>query len=85
MAWRESRHSFRRVGVYMVSITLGVGALVAIHSFRDDVSRSVQEEADVLMGANARLASGRVYPDSVARLLDSLRAEGVDCPVGRAV
>jgi putative ABC transport system permease protein len=78
MALRESRHSFRRVGVYMVSITLGVGALVAIHSFRDDVSRSVQEEADVLMGANARLASGRVYPDSVARLLDSLRAEGVE-------
>ena len=56
LAIREGRHSLRRVGVDMASISLGVGALVSIHSFRDDVARSVQQEADALMGANARLA-----------------------------
>lgn len=78
MALREGRHGLRRVGVYMASISLGVAALVSIHSFRDDVARSVQEEADVLMGANARLSSGRAFPDSVGRILDSLVAEGVE-------
>jgi predicted lysophospholipase L1 biosynthesis ABC-type transport system permease subunit len=53
------------VGIYMASIALGVGALVSIHSFRDDVARSVQEEADVLMGANARLQADQPLPPSV--------------------
>jgi len=78
LALRESRHGARRVGVYMASITLGVAALVSIHSFRDDVARSVQEKADVLMGANARLEASRPFPDSVGRIVDSLRAEGVE-------
>jgi len=78
LAIRESRHGARRVGVYMASITLGVAALVSIHSFRDDVARSVQEEADVLMGANARLEANRAFPDSVTRIVDSLRAAGVE-------
>ena len=77
LALRESRHGLRRVGIYMVSIALGVGALVSIHSFRDDVARSVQEEADVLMGANARLQADQPLPQSVEAVLDSLRAVGV--------
>jgi len=77
MALREGRHSLRRVGVYMVSITLGVGALVSIHSFRDDVARSVRDEAETLMGANARVESQRPFPDSVEAVLDSLTSAGV--------
>ncbi|MBM4183918.1 MAG: FtsX-like permease family protein [Gemmatimonadetes bacterium] len=76
LAIRELRHGFRRVGVYMASITLGVGALVSIHSFRDDVARSVQEEADVLMGANARLAGDAPLPANVESVLDSLGSAG---------
>lgn len=78
LALREGRHGLKRVGVYMVSITLGVAALVSIHSFRDDVSRSVRNEADVLMGANARLRARRPLPDSVTSILDSLEATGVE-------
>jgi len=77
LALREGRHGFRRVGMYMASITLGVAALVSIHSFRDDVARSVRNQADVLMGADARLAAGGPFPDSVAAVLDSLRNAGV--------
>jgi putative ABC transport system permease protein len=77
LALRESRHGLRRVGIYMVSIALGVGALVSIHSFRDDVARSVQEEADVLMGANARLRADQPLPPSVEAVLDSLQSDGI--------
>jgi len=78
LAIRESRHGFRRVGVYMASITLGVAALVSIHSFRDDFARSIQEEADVLMGANARLEDDKPFSPEVVAVLDSLGAAGVD-------
>ncbi|MGY8779705.1 MAG: ABC transporter permease, partial [Longimicrobiales bacterium] len=78
LALRESRYGFRRVGVYMASITLGVAALVSIHSFRDDFSRSVQEEADVLMGANARFADDKPIGPEIRAVIDSLRDEGVE-------
>ena len=78
LALRESRYGFRRVGVYMASITLGVAALVSIHSFRDDFSRSVQEEADVLMGANARFADDKPIGPEIQAVIDSLRDEGVE-------
>ena len=77
LALRELRHGVRRVGVYMASITLGVATLVSIHSFRADVARSVQEEADVLMGANARLSDDQPFAREVEQVLDSLRDGGV--------
>jgi putative ABC transport system permease protein len=77
LAMRELRHGLRRIGVYMVSITLGVATLVSIHSFRGDVARSVQAEADVLMGANARLDDDQPFAPEVLQVLDSLRAGGV--------
>ena len=57
LARRELRSSVRRIGVYMLSISLGVMALVAIHGFSADVNRSVQQEAETLMGANAQISS----------------------------
>jgi putative ABC transport system permease protein len=60
----------------VASITLGVAALVSIHSFRDDVSRSVQDEAETLMGANARFSDDKPLPPAVEAIIDSLRAEG---------
>lgn len=76
LAWWEGRASFRRVGLYGLSITLGVAALVAVRSFREDVERSVRTQAQVLMGADAKLDADRPFPDSVGIVLDSLRAEG---------
>jgi len=78
LALREGRHGLRRVGVYMASITLGVAALVSIHSFREDFARSVQEEAEVFMGANARLEDDAPFPPEVTAVLDSLRGAGVE-------
>lgn len=72
----ESRSAFRRVGIYALSISLGVAALVAVRAFRADVSRSVEREAQVLMGADVRLSAQKPFPDSVVRVVDSLVAAG---------
>lgn len=72
----EGRHALARVGVYMLSISLGVASLVAVRSFRADVSRSIRQESQVLMGADIRLGSRRPFPDSVTQVVDSLVAAG---------
>ena len=63
--------------MYMASIALGVAALVSIHSFREDFARSVQEEADVLMGGNARISDDKPLPSEIVAVLDSLVGEQV--------
>lgn len=73
-ALRESRSTWRRLGLYMGSITLGVAALVAINSFRTNILASVQIESRKLLGADLELHSSRIFPDSVDALLDSLDA-----------
>ena len=78
MAGREWRSTVRRLGVYMMSITVGVGALVALHSFRNDVVRSIETRSRTLLGSDARLSANRELPDSVAPLLDSLEQLGAE-------
>lgn len=73
---REARSALPRIGPYMLSISLGVAALVSIHSFRQDVSRSVTEEARVLMGADIRLNGNAPLGEAVGAMVDSLRAAG---------
>ncbi|MGI9626364.1 MAG: ABC transporter permease, partial [Longimicrobiales bacterium] len=76
MARREWRSTVRRLGVYMSSITVGVGALVALHSFRNDVVRSINDESRSLLGADARMSANRTIPDSALQVVDSLVALG---------
>ncbi len=83
LAWRESRSSVRRLGIYMGSITLGVAALVAINSFRENVAASIRAEARTLLGADALVEHGRPFPPEVRTVLDSMAAAGV--PVSELV
>lgn len=78
MARREWRSTVRRLGVYMMSITVGVGALVALHSFRNDVVRSIETRSRTLLGSDARMSANRELPDSVVPLLDSLIQLGAE-------
>ncbi len=76
LSTREARSALPRMGPYMLSISLGVAALVSIHSFRQDVARSVTDEAQVLMGADVRLSGGSPLGDTLRRAVDSLRTAG---------
>ena len=77
LAWRESRTARRRLLLYMSSISLGVGALVAIDSFASNTQRSVREQARALLGGDIALTSRTAYTKPVLAGLDSLRKEGV--------
>ena len=75
-AAREYRSSRRRLGLYMSSIAIGVGALVAINSFSADVTHSVRSQSRSLLGADLEISSNHPFNDSIQGLLDSLRATG---------
>lgn len=77
LAWRESRTARRRLLLYMSSISLGVGALVAIDSFAENVTRSVHDQSRSLLGGDIAISSNAPLKPEAAKLLDSLRARGV--------
>lgn len=70
-ALRESRASWKRLSLYMSSITLGVAALVAINSFRSNAQESVKNESRALLGADLRVTSNRPWPEPMKLVLDS--------------
>jgi putative ABC transport system permease protein len=76
MVRRESRSTRRRLGPYVVAITLGIAALVAITSFRTSVARAVSDQARTLLAADLRLDSRWEFPPDVESLIDSLVSEG---------
>ena len=78
LAWREGRAAYGRLSVFVSSIALGVGSLVAIHSFRADVQRSLGDQARALLGADVRVSSRRAFPETFEVVLDSMAAQGRD-------
>jgi len=76
IAWRESRTARRRLLLYMSSISLGVAALVAIDSFTENVSASVQEQSRALLGGDVALSARAAYSRNTTLLLDSLARTG---------
>lgn len=72
LAWREGRSGFRRIAVYLLSILIGVGTMVAIAGFRSDVASAVRAESRTLLGGDLRFEAQTPFPDEVEFLLDSL-------------
>ncbi len=78
LARREARAGIRKLGIHVGSIALGVAALVAIHSFRADVSTSIERESRSILGADLRLSSSTPLNDTVRAVVDSLMSEGAE-------
>jgi putative ABC transport system permease protein len=76
MIRRESRGAARRLGLHTLSVAIGVGALVAINSFRENLTDSVRGQARGILGADLELRRNRPFPPSVLALLDSAAAAG---------
>ncbi len=83
LAWRESRTARRRLLLYMSSISLGVGALVAIDSFSENVIQSVHEQSRALMGGDVMAHRNAPATAAVDSLVDSLARSGA--PSARSV
>jgi putative ABC transport system permease protein len=70
----------------VVAVAIGVGALVAINSFTDNLRESVRREARALLGADVALSSaGPFSPRAESLLEDVRRATRPPADVARAI
>ncbi|MEP6745249.1 MAG: ABC transporter permease, partial [Gemmatimonadota bacterium] len=76
MAWRESRAAPRRLALMTAAVAVGVGALVAINGFADNLRASVQEQARALLGGDLGLASRQAFTPEARRLIKELQGGG---------
>ena len=75
MAWRDSRASRRRLGLYSLSIVLGIAALVAVGSFSENLRRAIQEQTKSLLGADLVVTSRQAFTPEVVTFLNELGGE----------
>ncbi len=79
MAWRESRASGRRLLLLTAAISIGVGALVAIESFTQNLRVAVEQQSRALLGGDVNISPRGIPSDTLRRAVDSLlRSAGGD-------
>ncbi len=57
MAWRDTRASRRLLLLFSLAIVLGVAALVAVGSLRDNLGHAIEEQTKGLLGADLAVTS----------------------------
>ncbi len=72
MAWRDSRGSRARLLLFLLSMVLGVAALVAINSFGDNLRTALDDEAGTLLGADLLFERSAPFTPRINALADSL-------------
>jgi putative ABC transport system permease protein len=79
LAWRESRAAGHRILLLTGAISIGVGALVAIESFTDNLRVAVEHQSRALLGGDLALGA-RTNPSPALRAtIDSaITASGAD-------
>ena len=83
MAWRDTRGSRARLVTFLLSMVLGVAALVAVRSFTDGLRDGVAGQARALLGADLAWEADLPVPDgldSLAALVGGEQAERLDFP-----
>ena len=74
-AWRDSRRSRSRLLLFMSAIVLGIAALVAINSFGDNLARSIDAQAQELLGADLTVSAAQPPSQKTKNLLQSIGNE----------
>lgn len=72
MAWRDSRKNRSRLLLFISSIVLGIAALVAIYSFKDNLQQDIDRQAKELTGADLIIESRKPVLPEVQKMLDQL-------------
>lgn len=72
MAWRDTRASRRRLLLFSLAIVLGVAALVAIGSLRDNLRSAIEDQTKALLGADLVITSRAALTDEANKFIASL-------------
>ena len=72
MAWRDGKASGRKLVLFMLSIVLGIAAVVSIQSFGENLKDNINAESKELMGADFIIDSDQKPNERVQAIIDSL-------------
>ncbi len=72
MAWRDAKASYKRLSLFMASIVLGIGAVVSIQSFGENLKTNIELQSKALMGADFIIDSRHAPNERVQSIIDSL-------------
>ena len=75
MAWRDARRNRSRLFLFIASIILGIAALVAVYSFRNNLEQDIENQAKELTGADLILDSRKPLSKKAQATLDTLGDE----------
>lgn len=75
MAWRDTRASRRRLVLFSLAIVLGVAALVAVGSLRDNLRIAIEEQTKSLLGSDLTVNARSVLSDEAAQYFSHLGEE----------
>ncbi|UKT62609.1 ABC transporter permease [Pedobacter mucosus] len=75
MAWRDSRKNRSRLLLFISSIVLGIAALVAVYSFKDNLQKDIDSQAKELTGADLILESRKGISKAMQKMIDTLGDE----------
>jgi putative ABC transport system permease protein len=75
MAWRDTRASRRRLLLFSLAIVLGVAALVAVGSLRDNLTLAIEEQTKTLLGADLTVTSRAQLDGDAEKFVSELGGE----------
>lgn len=80
MAWRDSRSSRGKLILFTSSIVIGIAALVAINSFKENLEDEINRQAKTLLGADLVVKSNAPFTDEALLTLDSIGSDyAIEC------
>jgi len=72
MAWRDSRKNRSRLFLFLSSIILGIAALVAVYSFKDNLQNDIDRQAKELTGADLIVESRKTLSKQTLQMLRTM-------------
>lgn len=75
MAWRDARHNFSRLFLFMTSLITGIAAVVSLDSLNQTLQSDIDRNAKELLGADLVINSDKKFNADIQQAFDSLKLE----------
>lgn len=72
MAWRDARHNFSRLFLFVASLITGIAAVVALDSLNNSLQNDIDTNARELLGADLVVNGEKPYNHELTKAFDSL-------------
>jgi putative ABC transport system permease protein len=73
MAWRDARHNYSRLMLFMASLITGIAAVVALDSLNYSLQKDINDNAKELLGADLVINGEKKFNPQLQTTFDSLK------------